>query len=97
MVCEKIDYFCILAYSLFRISSAVEQWTVNPLVASSNLAPGVSYNKAVTAIVVTAFFLYRAGDALSYKNIIQVLSFQFSQAEFIVKIFRKGNRYGIGI
>ena len=58
---------------------------------------GVSYNKAVTAIVVTAFFLYRAGDALSYKNIIQVLSFQFSQAEFIVKIFRKGNRYGIGI
>ena len=26
---------------LFRISSAVEQWTVNPLVASSNLASGV--------------------------------------------------------
>ncbi len=25
---------------LFRVSSAVEQWTVNPLVASSNLAPG---------------------------------------------------------
>lgn len=25
---------------LFRVSSVVEQWTVNPLVASSNLAPG---------------------------------------------------------
>lgn len=26
--------------AIFRISSAVEQWTVNPLVVSSNLASG---------------------------------------------------------
>lgn len=31
---------------LFRVSSAVEQWTVNPLVASSNLAPGVSFERS---------------------------------------------------
>lgn len=36
---------------LFRISSAVEQWTVNPLVVSSNLTSGVSF-----------FFLYLSLD-----------------------------------
>ncbi len=36
-----------MIFFLFRVSSAVEQWTVNPLVASSNLAPGDSYFKGL--------------------------------------------------
>ncbi len=40
---------------LFRISSAVEQWTVNPLVASSNLASGVSRRQALKTKILSAF------------------------------------------
>lgn len=40
--CQKNRKPFTLAAYLFRVSSAVEQWTVNPLVASSNLAPGDS-------------------------------------------------------
>ncbi len=35
-------FFRMAAILLFRISSAVEQWTVNPLVAGSNPASGDS-------------------------------------------------------
>ncbi len=41
---------------MFRVSSAVEQWTVNPLVASSNLAPGVSFEISMKK----AFFIFVA-------------------------------------
>ena len=40
-IAQKSTY-ALRSLLLFRISSAVEQWTVNPLVASSNLASGVS-------------------------------------------------------
>jgi hypothetical protein len=40
---------------LFRISSAVEQWTVNPLVASSNLASGVYDLQALKTKILGAF------------------------------------------
>ena len=55
-VCEKFRGR-LTFWFLFRISSAVEQWTVNPLVASSNLASGDSKSEAVTMQVVTAFFV----------------------------------------
>ena len=42
---------------LFRISSAVEQWTVNPLVASSNLASGDSEFQALKEQFLGAFFI----------------------------------------
>ena len=39
----KIDFGPYDSSSLLiRVSSVVEQWTVNPLVVSSNLTPGVS-------------------------------------------------------
>jgi len=45
-----------MSISLFRISSAVEQRTVNPLVASSNLASGVADFLALK-VLLSAFFL----------------------------------------
>ena len=41
-LCEKIPTFPTIGNFTFRVSSAVEQWTVNPLVAGSNPAPGDS-------------------------------------------------------
>ncbi len=37
----------IESFLLFRVSSAVEQWTVNPLVVGSNPTPGVLVLQAV--------------------------------------------------
>jgi hypothetical protein len=48
--------------NLFRISSAVEQWTVNPLVASSNLASGV---KALEGEILQAPFSLAATNKSS--------------------------------
>ncbi len=44
---------------IFRISSAVEQWTVNPLVASSNLASGVYVTEALRVKTLGAFLFFR--------------------------------------
>ena len=59
---------CTIRVHIFRVSSAVEQWTVNPLVASSNLAPGVSTTKAVTAQAITAIFFHLMRQLVNYLN-----------------------------
>ena len=41
---HKIRLSFTISPLLFRVSSAVEQWTVNPLVVSSNLTPGVFFS-----------------------------------------------------